>query len=138
MAEGQKHTKRNVLIVVGVIVAIIVVIIAGVMIWITRGLSTYQKMVIGNVDLSKVADGTYQGTFKGGRFSNTLRVTVKDHKITRIAIVKDEEFARSKVSGELFDKVVAAQSLKVDTVTGATVSSKAYLKALENALNKSQ
>ena len=61
MAEGQKHTKRNVLIVVGVIVAIIVVIIAGVMIWITRGLSTYQKMVIGNVDLSKVADGTYQG-----------------------------------------------------------------------------
>lgn len=138
MAEGQKHTKRNVLIVVGVIVGIIVIVIAGVMIWITRGLSTYEKMVIGNVDLSKVPDGTYQGTFKGGRFSNTLKVTVKDHKITRITIVKDEQFGRSKVSGELFDRVVAAQSLKVDTVSGATVSSKAYLKALENALNKAQ
>ncbi len=31
--------------------------------------------------------------------------------------------------------VVKARSLEIDCVTGATVTSKAYLKAVENALN---
>jgi uncharacterized protein with FMN-binding domain len=85
-----------------------------------------------------VPDGTYTGSFSGGRWSNTVKVTVRDHKITDIKIVKDIEFKSAKVPSELFQRVEQAQSLQVDTVTGATVTSKAYLKAIENALNKSQ
>jgi uncharacterized protein with FMN-binding domain len=34
--------------------------------------------------------------------------------------------------------VIDAQSLQVDTISGATLTSKAYLKAVENALLKAQ
>jgi len=38
----------------------------------------------------------------------------------------------------LYDRVVQAQSLQVDTISGSTLTSKAYLKAVEDALNKAQ
>jgi uncharacterized protein with FMN-binding domain len=136
--EKQKKTRRNVLIITGAVALVIILAIVGVMLWITHGLSTYQKMPIAKVDLAKVPDGTYTGSFSGGRWSNTVKVTVRDHKITDIKIVKDIEFKSAKVPSELFQRVEQAQSLQVDTVTGATVTSKAYLKAIENALNKSQ
>ncbi len=40
----------------------------------------------------------------------------------------------TEVSLKLFEEVKTEQSLQVDTVSGATVSTKAYLKAIENAL----
>jgi len=38
----------------------------------------------------------------------------------------------------LYDRVIAGQSLHVDTVSGATLTSKAYLQAVENALVQAQ
>ena len=92
-------------------------------------------MTISNVDLESVPDGTYTGSFKGGRWSNTVKVTVENHRITDIKIVKDVQFKNAKTASQLFNMVVKAQSLEIDGVTGATVTSKAYLKAVENALN---
>jgi uncharacterized protein with FMN-binding domain len=39
---------------------------------------------------------------------------------------------------ELYDRVIQAQSLQVDTISSATLTSKAYLKAVENALVQAQ
>lgn len=41
-----------------------------------------------------------------------------------------------EVNESIISRVVENQSLKVDVVTGATVTSKALLKAIENALEK--
>jgi uncharacterized protein with FMN-binding domain len=60
---------------------------------------------------------------------------VENHKITKIDIVKDVTFSKPDVSEELFMRVMESQDTRVDAVTGATVTSKAYLKAIENALN---
>jgi uncharacterized protein with FMN-binding domain len=38
------------------------------------------------------------------------------------------------VSEELFQRVIAQQTTQVDAVSGSTVTSRAYLKAIENAL----
>jgi uncharacterized protein with FMN-binding domain len=38
----------------------------------------------------------------------------------------------------LYERVIEAQSLQVDTVSGATLTSKAYLKSVEDALIKAQ
>ncbi len=38
----------------------------------------------------------------------------------------------------LNDRVIESQSLQVDTISGATLSSKAYLQAVENALLTAQ
>jgi uncharacterized protein with FMN-binding domain len=38
----------------------------------------------------------------------------------------------------LYDRVIEAQSLQVDTISGATLTSKAYLQCVENALLQAQ
>lgn len=136
MAEKEKHTGRTILIVVAAILLIFVIIVGGVLIWVTRGLSKYEKMVVQKVDFSRVPDGTYTGNFDGDRWSNTVRVTVKDHKITDIKLIKDVTFKSPAKAQELFRRVEVAQSLNVDTISGATVTSKAYLQAIANALLK--
>lgn len=72
MAEGRKSRKRTVLVVVGCVALLLIAAVAGVMIWITSGLGSYARMSIKNVDFSKVPDGSYMGSFSGGRFSNTV------------------------------------------------------------------
>jgi uncharacterized protein with FMN-binding domain len=100
----------------------------------TRGLDEVMALQIQDVELSTVADGIYRGTYDCGRWKNTLQVTVVDHAITAIAIVKDVRFAKSEVSDAILARVIENQSLEVDAVSGSTVTSKAYLKSMELAL----
>ena len=130
--------KKKVLIAVGVVVIVLILAGVGGFLWITNGLNKYKNMTIGKVDLTRLPDGTYKGSFKGGRWSNTVEVTVRGHKITSIKVVKDVEFNNPKVAGQLFNEVKSAQSTQVDAVTGSTVTSKAYLKSIENALSGKQ
>jgi uncharacterized protein with FMN-binding domain len=84
-------------------------------------------------DLSKIADGTYQGKSKVGPVRVTLDVTVKDKVISSIEIVRHFN-GRGKKAEAIVPEIIAAQSLDVDVVSGATGSSKAILLAVENAL----
>ena len=96
-----------------------------------------RAMEIENVDLSKVTDGTYQGSYSYANKDFVVEVTVRDHTIEKIDIV--EAFTGTKYArgGQVvIDTVLANQSLDVDVITGSTTSSKAYLKAIENALRK--
>lgn len=91
-------------------------------------------ITITNVDLAKVADGTYSGSFKVFPVSAEVKVTVENHTITQIQLVKHKN-GQGSAAEVIPDKVVAAQSLDVDIISGATSSSKVILKAIENALN---
>jgi len=91
------------------------------------------KIEIANVDLSKISDGTYTGSCDAIYVGANVTVTVKDNKITDI-ILLDHKNDRGKPAEVLPKKVIEAQSLQVDTITGATNSSKVILKAIENAL----
>ncbi len=102
--------------------------------WSMSGQSEIKAMSINEVDLASVPDGTYQGTFSKGRWTYNVGVTVKDHKITAIKLLDDKMKPADKVNNEQINRVITKQSLKVDTVTMATVNSKALLKAIENAL----
>jgi uncharacterized protein with FMN-binding domain len=46
--------------------------------------------------------------------------------------------AKNTDQAKLFDRVIEAQSLQVDAISGATLTSKAYLKAVENALEQAE
>ncbi len=99
------------------------------------GMREMKGIVINDIDLSQVEDGTYMGVFsEGNRWSNTVSVMIYGHKYIGINVVKDQTFHRDEVTDELFGRIIDAQSLDVDTVSGATISSKGYLKAIENAL----
>ena len=49
---------------------------------------------------------------------------------------KDVLLKKEGMSTELFNSVLKAQNTTVDSVSSATVTSKAYLKAIENSLSK--
>jgi uncharacterized protein with FMN-binding domain len=92
-------------------------------------------IVITSPDLSKVADGIYQGKAKVGPVRVTLDVAVRDGVITSIDIIRHFN-GRGKKAEVIVPKIIEAQSLEVDVISGATGSSKAFLLAVENALAK--
>ncbi|HUW64864.1 MAG TPA: FMN-binding protein [Spirochaetia bacterium] len=91
------------------------------------------QTVIRGVDLSKVANGVYFGSYDVIMVADEVMVTVRDHKITGIEIIKDVS-QRGQRAEPILSRVISAQSLHVDTISGATNSSKVILKAIENAL----
>jgi uncharacterized protein with FMN-binding domain len=48
--------------------------------------------------------------------------------------VKDVAIPKPEWAKQLFDKVIEKQNTDVDVISGATITSKAYLKSIENAL----
>lgn len=90
------------------------------------------------IDASNLKDGVYMGSGQGFRSVITVAVTVSGGKIAAIEIVSagDDEPYFSNAKG-LIGSVIAAQSTSVDTISGATYSSKGILVAIKNALEKS-
>lgn len=83
--------------------------------------------------------GTYSGEAYGNTSTIVVDVTVTEKEITDIKVAQQNETpilfdaARDTVISEILKE----QSLAVDTVSGATVSSKAIISAVGNALEKS-
>lgn len=88
---------------------------------------------LSEVDLSKIEDGIYKGEEKVGLVAAIVEVEVKDNKISSIKLV-DHRNWRGKPAEVIIDKVIEEQKINVDTISGATASSKVILKAIENSL----
>jgi len=102
-------------------------------------LKEYKERVVAieieNVDLQTVADGEYTGEYDAILVKVTVKVVVKDHKIESIELLQHEN-GRGGDAEIIPANVVKAQSLQVDTISGATASSKVILEAIEQALKK--
>ncbi len=110
------------------------VLVGGVIAFGLIGRRAGETLPIGNVDFSTLPDGEYTGQYKGGRWSNKVRVTVKAGRVTGIDVVRDILFRQPEVTRRTLEAIIETQSLEVDAVSGATITAKAYLKAVENAL----
>ena len=118
------------------IIVCFVLIAGGALFSLSRGLNEVSELVISNIDLKLHEDGLYRGLYNAGRFTNEIEVEIRNNEITRLSILQDVRFSRQEVIDELFDSVIKNQSLDFDIVSGATVTGKAYLKAIENALTQ--
>ena len=116
------------------LVIIIIFLAGGGLFYLSRGFDSGSQVPINEVDLSALADGTYTGTYEGGRWTNTVKVTIEDQRITAVEIVDDLLFSRPEVVDKILARVIDEQKVNVDVISEATVSSKAYLKAIELAL----
>ncbi len=89
------------------------------------------------VDATNLKDGTYTGSGQGYKSTITVEATISGGKITAIEVVSQDDdepyFSNAKT---LISQVIAKQSTTVDTVSGATYSSKGILMAIKNALDK--
>lgn len=94
-------------------------------------------VVIGFTSCSKkYDDGTYAGTAKGRNGDIAVSVTVAGGKISSVVVTKHEETPGISDAAitDIPAAIVKAQSTKVDAVSGATVTSEAIKKAVDNAL----
>jgi uncharacterized protein with FMN-binding domain len=101
------------------------------------GCSTaYKNLMAKMPDLALKTDGVYRGNYdlSGTPVNVVLDVTVENHKITDIKIVKHSCSPIGKKAEKITSQIIEVQNLDVDAISGATGSSKAILKAVENAL----
>lgn len=86
----------------------------------------------GSFDLT---DGVYKGTGTGYAGDITVAVQIKDKQIVAIDILSSsDDAAFFKRAQAVIDKIIEGQILDVDTVSGATYSSRGIISAVKNAL----
>ena len=86
----------------------------------------------GSFDLT---DGVYKGTGTGYAGDITVAVQIKDKQIVAIDILSSsDDAAFFKRAQAVIDKIIEGQTLDVDTVSGATYSSRGIISAVKNAM----
>jgi len=96
-----------------------------------------KNLLLNRVDFTRLKDGTYIGKYEGGMYGwreNEAQVTVESGKVTKVEFLQSKENQKPEFINALINRVIEAQSLQVDAISGATLTSKAYLQGIENAL----
>lgn len=117
-------------IVIATIVVLIVCIAAYVLLNLPKPVASSDSAY----DLSQIADGTYIGSCDNGMVKVQVAVDVKGNAITDVRITEHDN-GLGVPAEAITDTIIRQQSVEVDAVSGATLSSKTILKAVENALS---
>lgn len=117
--------------IIGVTLLIFVIIAAGGFLYIKN--MELPEINVGEVQLQNVADGSYNGAYSAGLVSASVTVNVKDKKIQGIVINKHEN-GLGKKAETIVEDIIDKQSLNINAVSGATLSSNVIRKAVEQAL----
>ncbi|WP_022820130.1 flavocytochrome c [Fusobacterium russii] len=81
---------------------------------------------------------TFEGVGKGYGGDIVVEAEISNNKLTAVKVKEDSESDFAKiVIQQIIEKVIAAQSVKVDDVAGATATSKGIKRAISNAIKKS-
>ena len=94
-----------------------------------------EKQVNVEIDMSKVADGIYTGSSDCEVVQAEVEVTVKDHKITEVKLLRHVNGQGEKAE-EIVNEMVKQNTYDVDGVSGATYSSNTIKHAVNVALQK--
>ena len=81
-----------------------------------------ELMLVEDPDLSKVEDGIYRGKVETMLVKAEVEVSVKNHKIISISIIKHEN-GKGKPAEAIVDAIVKDNSTDVELIAGATMSS---------------
>jgi len=125
----RSRRRKNAYIVAGILVFLLVFLrpIAGFFV---------SRIEIGKPALASLPDGVYEGASSVPPVRVRASVKMEGGRIARIDIL--EHFnGKGKPAEAIIPRVLERQSLDIDVIAGATWSSKAILKALENALEPS-
>lgn len=100
----------------------------------TTNSSTSDNSQIGGA--SGIADGVYQGEGRGFNGYMTIEITVVNELITKVEVVDHVDDARwfNAANGSIPDQIVDEQSADVNTVSGATYSSRGIIEGANAAL----
>lgn len=89
---------------------------------------------IKEIPLNQVTDGIHRGQAALDPVKIEVEVVVNDHRLEDIKILKHENGLGGRAEEPVIAAMLEKQTNRVDVVTGASLSSKAIMKAVENAL----
>lgn len=135
MQETRKKQKKTTAIAVVAVSLALIGSIAG--FYHLYRISQIKEMPIAVVDLSTIPNGTYKGSFNTPYNGYNIKVVVNDQSISHIDLRRENNFITyfDREAEKVVANVLRFQRTDVDLVSGATVSSKAILMAMSNALN---
>lgn len=92
----------------------------------------------GSEPSAKFKAGSYTGSAQGMNGEVVLEVTLSEDKIESITVKEQQETGGlgDVAIDRMIENIIKSQSIQVDTVVGATVSSNAVLSAVTNALSE--
>jgi uncharacterized protein with FMN-binding domain len=149
--KTKKHKNKNMrflFIAIGIIVFLAA--LAGIALLATApGRAEVAGLTFSDIDFARLHDGTYVGEYYGEKDSSRdtmVEITISAGKLVKINAVggsladgkQTNEISGGKSLDDLFNSVMESQTLNVDAISGATLTSKSYLKAVEDALSKAQ
>lgn len=126
------------------LVIVVVLVVAGGIGWsyVSKEHKEARSLPLNKVDFNKLNDGKYHGSYAGGMYkwrANECDVTVTGGKVADIQLSGTIDPGADNTDNKmLYSRVISQQSLQIDTISGATLTSKAYLQAVENALVQAQ
>lgn len=92
-----------------------------------------------------LVDGTYTGPAANAYYGNVqIQAIVQNGRITALRALqypsdrRTSLFINSQALPMLRDEVIAAQSARVDIISGATLTSRAFIRSLSQALQRAQ
>lgn len=95
-----------------------------------------RQMDIQNVDISKIQDGEYRGSFSYSGFDYVVKTIINNQKIISIQILHNRDSKHARRAEGVIAEILQKQTPNVDAVSGATTTSKAIMKAVENSLHR--
>ncbi len=95
-----------------------------------------------DVSLAAVPDGVYEAAYTitpppGTMAANKhvrVRVTVAGGRYQKVEVLEPTGLSGSKMAVALSDRIVESQKLSTDAISGATITSTAVLKAVQDAV----
>jgi NosR/NirI family nitrous oxide reductase transcriptional regulator len=100
--------------------------------------TTASSSDINKSEQKKYNDGTYTGVGQGKSPDLKVAVTIKDDKITNVEIVSNNETKGKEALNTVPKEIIDTQSTSVDVVSGATMTSKGIMEAVNNALSQAE
>ncbi|MEW5909559.1 MAG: FMN-binding protein [Thermodesulfobacteriota bacterium] len=89
------------------------------------------------VNALNLQDGEYDGFFRWGPNSATVRITTRGGKMETVTILNHFSSWKGNSVNEIIPKrIIEAQSTRVDAVSGATNSSIVIMNAVQKAVEK--
>lgn len=135
LANTKAFTSRHIVYALGALVVLIGLVAAFYVFQLRHDATAALATTIEPIDFSSIHEGHYIGEYRLGWTTYKVEVEVHDRRISGVKILRNRtnRYAR-KAAEEIVARVIARGNVSVDTLSGATTSSKGILKAIEQAL----
>ncbi|MCL2674031.1 MAG: FMN-binding protein [Defluviitaleaceae bacterium] len=130
-AKTQAKLHRIAALLAGIF---IILHVAAIVVGVTAYQARVQNIVVTNIDVTHIPDGVYIGEYDVTYVAVRLAVTVESGQIANIEILEHRGGSQGIPAEAIIYTIQEQQNIDVDTITGATNSSRVIQAAIINAL----